>query len=88
MALSHPKKEQSHPQTQRWEVGSLANGLGGRSVPSLLRWCGKAEVSPIPQLYQGSPPEDRVLQIDREAPRRLGSCGTLCSSGWRPNFEQ
>lgn len=50
MALSHPKKEQSPLQTQRWEVGGLANGLGGRSVPSLLRWCGKAGVSPIPQL--------------------------------------
>lgn len=59
-ALSHLKEKQTHLQIpevggRRWEVGGggLANGLGGRSVLSLLRWCRRAGIQPPPSTVTG-----------------------------------
>lgn len=61
MALSHLKEKQTHLQIPEVGGGGLAKGLGGRSALSLLRWCGRAGIQPLPPPEQGSPPESSVL---------------------------
>lgn len=84
MALSHLKEKQ----TLEVGGGGLGKGLAGRSVLSLLGWCRKAGLQPCPPLAWALLQKPVFCWMDREAPGRVESCGTLCSSGWRWSFEQ
>lgn len=89
MALSHLKEKQTHLQIPEVGGGNLANGPGGRSVLSLLRWCGRAGIQPPPSTVAGPCLQRAVFcWMDRDTPGRVVSCGTLCSSGWRLSLEQ